>query len=141
MTVTMTFKLSGRLTADPEIGTYQDGKPMARIRVASNTPGRDSTDFFDVATFTPDVVAALAQLGKGAGLTLTGSTRQHEWTDKAGQRRVDQQHVASTLTQVWDGRPPAAGIGAAAGAAADAKPPGVAPIWSPPAPAPAGAQR
>ena len=46
------FTLTGRLAADPELTTYgTDNTPMARLRVASNQPGSERTDFFDVAVF------------------------------------------------------------------------------------------
>ena len=46
------FTLTGRLAADPELTTYgTDNTPMARLRIASNQPGSERTDFFDVAVF------------------------------------------------------------------------------------------
>ena len=59
------FTLTGRLAADPELTTYgTDNTPMARLRVASNQPGSERTDFFDVAVFTA-ALEALAAARKG----------------------------------------------------------------------------
>lgn len=82
------FALSGRLAADPEHTTYgPDNTPMARLRVASNQPGAEGTDFFDVAVFGEQALAQLADAHKGDRVRLDGNARQHTWVTDDGDRR------------------------------------------------------
>jgi single-stranded DNA-binding protein len=82
------FTLTGRLATDPELTTYgPDNTPMARLRVASNQPGSQDTDFFDVAVFGDKALATTRDLHKGDKVHLKGSGRQHVWTTNSGDRR------------------------------------------------------
>ena len=82
------FTLTGRLAADPELTTYgTDHTPMARLRVASNQPGSERTDFFDVAVFGANALEALAAARKGDKVHLKGSGRQHVWNTDSGETR------------------------------------------------------
>ena len=82
------FTLTGRLAADPELTTYgPDNTPMARLRVASNQPGTQDTDFFDVAVFGDKALATVSELHKGDKVHLKGNGRQHVWTTGDGDRR------------------------------------------------------
>ena len=82
------FTLTGRLAADPELTTYgTDNTPMARLRVASNQPGSERTDFFDVAVFGANALDTLAAARKGDKVQLKGSGRQHFWVTDGGEQR------------------------------------------------------
>ena len=82
------FTVTGRLAADPEITTYgADNTPMARLRIASNQPGSERTDFFDVAVFDDKALAALAGARKGDKVRLRGNGRQHVWSTDGGETR------------------------------------------------------
>jgi single-stranded DNA-binding protein len=82
------YTLTGRLTAEPELTTYgADNTPMARLRVASNQPGSEQTDFFDVAVFGDKALEALAAARKGDKVHLKGSGRQHVWNIDSGETR------------------------------------------------------
>ena len=82
------FTLTGRLAADPELTTYgPDNTPMARLRVASNQPGSEQTDFFDVAVFGDKALEALAAARKGDKVHLKGNGRQHVWNTDSGETR------------------------------------------------------
>ena len=82
------FTLTGRLAADPEITTYgADNTPMARLRIASNQPGSERTDFFDVAVFDDKALEVLAGARKGDKVHLKGSGRQHVWSTDGGETR------------------------------------------------------
>ena len=82
------FTLTGRLTADPEITTYgPDDTPMARLRVASNQPGSQRTDFFDVAVFGDKALQTIAAAHKGDKVHLQGNGRQNTWTTDTGESR------------------------------------------------------
>ena len=82
------FTLTGRLAADPELTTYgTDNTPMARLRVASNQPGSERTDFFDVAVFGDNALDALAAARKGDKVHLKGSGCQHVWNTDSGETR------------------------------------------------------
>src|SRR4051794_11721027 len=79
------FTLTGRLAADPEHTDYgADNTPMARVRVASNQPGVDHTDFFDVAVFGDKAIDALSAARKGDRVQLKGTARQHVWRTQGG---------------------------------------------------------
>lgn len=92
------FTLTGRLAADPEFATYgPDNAPMARIRVASNQPGSQATDFFDVAVFGDNAVAALRDANKGDKVQLKGNGRQNVWTTDTGERREGVSLAARTV--------------------------------------------
>ena len=82
------FTLTGRLAADPELTTYgPENTPMARLRVASNQPGSERTDIFDVAVFDDKALETLTAAHKGDKVHLKGSGRQHVWnTDSGGTR-------------------------------------------------------
>src|SRR3954469_22154922 len=82
------FTLTGRLAADPELATYgPDHTPIARLRVASNQPGSQDTDSFDVAVFGDKALATTRDLRKGDKVHLKGNARQHVWTINNGERR------------------------------------------------------
>ena len=84
----MLFTLTGRLAADPEQRTYgADNTPMARLRVASNQPGAERTDFFDVAVFGDTALEVLAEAHKGDKVQLHGNARQGTWTTDDGDTR------------------------------------------------------
>ena len=82
------FTLIGRLAADPEVSTYgSDSKPMAKLRVASNQPGVEQTDFYDVAVFGDTAVDIISTAHKGDRVELRGNGRQSTWTTDDGARR------------------------------------------------------
>mgnify|MGYP003134152552 CR=1 FL=1 len=84
----LNFNLTGRLAADPEMSAYGgDDKPMAKLRVASNQPGVEDADFFDVAVFGDVAVRIIAEGHKGDKVELRGNGRQRTWTTDDGQRR------------------------------------------------------
>lgn len=92
------YTLTGRLTADPEISAYgPDNTPLARIRVASNQPGSNETDFFDVALFGDQALAAIGEAHKGDRVEIKGHARQSTWTTDAGEKR---QRIALTARHV-----------------------------------------
>lgn len=84
----LNFNLTGRLAADPEMSTYgDDDKPMAKLRVASNQPGAEEADFYDVAVFGDTAVGIITDGRKGDKVELRGNGRQRTWTTDDGQRR------------------------------------------------------
>lgn len=92
------FTLTGRLTADPEFTTYgPDGIPMARLRVASNQPGVERTDFFDVAVFGAKALDTIAAAHKGDKIQLKGTGRQHVWVTDSGEQRQSVSLAARTV--------------------------------------------
>jgi single-stranded DNA-binding protein len=94
------FNLIGRLAADPELSTYgPDQTPMARLRVASNQPGAENADFFDVTVFGDKGIAAISDAHKGDRVELRGNARQGVWTADDGSRR-ERVNLAARWVQV-----------------------------------------
>lgn len=88
----------GRLTADPDIRYTQDGKPIARFRVAVNRnfhkEGEAEADFFNVTAFgkTAERFEKL-NVQKGTKLLLTCELRNNNYTDKDGVKKYENQII------------------------------------------------
>ena len=96
------FTLNGRLAADPTFTTYgAERTEMARIRIASNQPGRNETDFFDVAIFGAGV-EQLRAAHKGDTIKVRGNACQNVWHDDHGDRH---ENIALAATSIVEHRP------------------------------------
>lgn len=116
------FTLTGRLTADPEHRTYgDDNTPMARLRVASNQPGSERTDFFDVAVFGDNALGVLADAHKGDKVQLSGNARQNTWTTDDGETR-DRINLTARRVELTPHQPATATVAPAAAHTATATP-------------------
>ena len=108
--------LVGNLGADPEIRRTQDGRPVARLRIATSETWRDKTsgerrektEWHSVVIFSEGLCKIAEQyLKKGAKVYLEGQLQTREWDDKEGQKRYTTEVVLqgfnATLTML-DGR-------------------------------------
>jgi single-strand DNA-binding protein len=108
--------LVGNLGADPEIRRTQDGRPIARLRIATSDSWRDrntgerreKTEWHTVVIFNEGLCKVAEQfLKKGAKVYLEGQLQTREWEDKEGQKRFSTEVVLqgfnSQLTML-DGR-------------------------------------
>lgn len=108
--------LVGNLGADPEIRRTQDGRPVARLRIATSESWRDKnsgerrekTEWHSVVIFSEGLCKIAEQyLKKGAKVYLEGQLQTREWDDKEGQKRYTTEVVLqgfnATLTML-DGR-------------------------------------
>lgn len=85
--------LVGRMVRDPELRYTTQGTPTCRLRVAINRKYKkddawvDVTTFVDVDSWRGQAEACAAHLKKGSELLVVGWLKQHEWTNKEGQKR------------------------------------------------------
>ena len=99
----LNFKLNGNLGRDPEFKQTASGQDYATLYVASNHPGVETPDWFNVAVFNDKALARLTDLAKGDKVNITGSARMNEWTDNNGQTHRATSFVASTVTPAGAG--------------------------------------
>lgn len=83
--------LVGRLTRDPELRHTAGGHPIASLRLAVTSRGRDASgnwedrpNFFDVTVFGRQAESASTYLGKGRRVGIDGRLEWQEWEDKNG---------------------------------------------------------
>jgi len=108
--------LVGNLGADPEIRRTNDGRPIARLRIATSESWRDrssgerreKTEWHTVVIFNEGLCKVAEQfLKKGSKVYLEGQLQTREWEDKDGQKRLSTEVVLqgfnSQLTML-DGR-------------------------------------
>jgi single-strand DNA-binding protein len=85
--------LTGNVGADPESRTVQDGRPVARFRVAVNSGGTDAdgiwqqhTDWYSITAFGPLATRALHRLARGARFYVHGRLQVRTWQGADGTR-------------------------------------------------------
>lgn len=90
----------GRLTADPEMHTYdhEGGKrSVANFRLAVDRPGTNEADFVNVVAFGATADALNEHVGKGRKVAVEGRIRSSEWETDAGDRRYGTEIVANRV--------------------------------------------
>ena len=93
----------GRLTADPEVRTTQDGKQVARFtiavdrRVARNANGHTEADFIPVVAWEKRAEFADKYLHKGIKIAVTGRIQTGSYTDREGRKVYTTDIVAEEL--------------------------------------------
>src|SRR5436305_9494469 len=108
--------LVGNLGKDPEIRRTQDGRPIAKLSVATSETWRDKgtgerkekTEWHRVVFFNEGLCKVGEQyLKKGAKVYIEGALQTRKWTDQAGVEKYSAEVVLqgfnSTLTML-DGR-------------------------------------
>jgi single-strand DNA-binding protein len=85
--------LVGRLAADPDLRRTQDGRAVARFRVAVNRARRtaddqweEQTDWFSVTAFGPLAERAAERLAKGQRALVGGRLETRVWEGPEGPR-------------------------------------------------------
>ena len=92
----------GRLTSDPEIRTTQDGKYVARFRLAVNRTfkkdGDPDADFFGCTAFgkTAETFEKL-HIGKGTKLCIEGELRNNNYKDKDGVAHYENRVIVNSF--------------------------------------------
>lgn len=79
--------LTGRLTADPELRTSQNGKSVCRFTVActrnyKNADGEYDSDFLTCIAFNKTAEFVSRYFAKGGMIAVEGSLRTGKYTDK-----------------------------------------------------------
>lgn len=79
----------GRLVADPELRTTQNGVNVASFRVAVNRPrDKEKSDFFNVVAWRQNAEFITRYFSKGKLIGIEGSLQTSDYTDKEGNRRT-----------------------------------------------------
>jgi single-strand DNA-binding protein len=141
----------GRLTRDPELRHTRSGDPIASMRIAVNSRGRDDggqwTDkpnFFDVTVFGRQAETVTNYMAKGRRIGVDGRLQWREWEAQDGTKRQSVDVVANDVFFLdgRDGNDGGGGGGGWSSQSAPATPGGDLPVdtsdLSSPAPAPAG---
>ena len=86
--------LSGRLVQDPELRYTPSGRPVARMRIASDRRFKDQSGEWQTETLFVDVIAwrdlaerCADKLRKGSPIIVEGYLRSRSWETESGQRR------------------------------------------------------
>ena len=74
----------GRLCADPEIRYTQDGKPIARYRIAVTRKNGKEADFINCVAFDRRAEFAERYLKKGTRINVVGEVRTGSYKNKDG---------------------------------------------------------
>lgn len=103
--------LLGRLGADPEVRTFQNGGKVCNLRIATSETWKDKnsgerrerTEWHSVAIFSEPLARIAEQyLRKGSRVYLEGQLETRKWQDQSGQDRYSTEVVLrpfnSTLT-------------------------------------------
>lgn len=110
--------LGGRLTADVEQKTTQNGVAVAQFSIAINRRGKDAqTDFINCVAWRGTAEFVAKYFRKGSSICVVGELQTRTWTDKDGGKRYATEVIASEASFVdskSDNEGNGAGIGAAA---------------------------
>ena len=92
--------LTGRLTADPELKEFGEGKQVANFSLAVNEykkEGGDAVSFIPVTVWNKQAEVAKNFLNKGSQVAIKGRFQQQRW-EKDGQKRSKIQVICESLT-------------------------------------------
>lgn len=88
----------GRLVADPEMRTTQNGTSVVSARIAVDRPrskdGDKKSDFFNVVAWRQNAEFISRYFSKGRLIGVEGSLQTREYTDKEGVNRTVTEIVA-----------------------------------------------
>ena len=84
--------IHGRLTKDPVMGSFGDGKFKTNFTVAvdrsfTDKDGNRMTDYFNCVAFGKQAEVIDKHFKKGNGITVTGEMQNNKYTDKDGNNR------------------------------------------------------
>ena len=94
--------MMGRLCADPELRTTQNGVPVGSFRIAveRDFAGRAEereTDFFDVTVWRGTAEFVSKYFTKGRMAVVSGRLQMRDWTDKEGNKRRSAEIIADSV--------------------------------------------
>lgn len=93
-----TINLTGRLTADVELKTTQNGKSVCSYTLAVNRPKvKDTTDFITCVTWNQGAEYLSKFAHKGDKVGITGVLTSRKWQDQNGNNRVSFEVVTDTV--------------------------------------------
>jgi len=92
--------LTGRLTADPELKEFGEGKQVANFSLAVNEYKKgdgDAVSFVPVTVWNKTAEVAKNFLSKGSQVAIKGRLQQQRW-EQDGQKRSKIQIICESLT-------------------------------------------
>jgi single-strand DNA-binding protein len=111
----------GHLCADPEVRATSDGKPVASLRVATNTYGgtdekgqrKEYTDYHTLVLFGRLAEVAGTYLRKGRLVFAEGRVQYKSWEGQDGHRRYATEIITETLQMLGPKHESGEAVGAA----------------------------
>ncbi len=107
--------LGGRLTADPELKTTQNGTAVTSFSVAVNrrfakAGEQAQVDFINVVAWRQQAEFVTRYFRKGSSICIVGTIQTRSWTDQQGQKRYATEVIADEVSFVdAKGESPAGG--------------------------------
>lgn len=90
--------LMGRLCADPELRTTQNGTPVCSFTLAVNRRGKDDgTDFLDIVVWNKTAEFVNKYFAKGQQVAVAGRIQSRTWEDQNGNKRKSVEIVAEEV--------------------------------------------
>lgn len=90
--------LMGRLCADPELRTTQNGTPVCSFTLAVNRRGKDDgTDFLDIVAWNKTAEFVNKYFAKGQQVAVAGRIQSRTWEDQNGNKRKSVEIVAEEV--------------------------------------------
>jgi single-strand DNA-binding protein len=94
--------LIGRMTADAELRTTQNGKNVTSFNIAVDRQfkgpnGEKETDFFTIVLWGSSAEFAVNYLGKGQRVAVEGSMQIRKYVDKDGVNRIAPEVVGNSI--------------------------------------------
>lgn len=81
--------IGGRLTADVELKTTQNGFPVCSFTVAvTREANREETDFINCVAWRNTAEFINKYFGKGSSILVIGAIQTRNWTDNNGNKRT-----------------------------------------------------
>lgn len=121
--------VSGNLTRDPELKTFDSGAELAEFSIAVNERVKrgdeweDDPSYFDVKFWKGTGKWITENLSKGDGLAVAGRLKQERWQDKDGNNRSKVVIVADSVMPRSGGGGGGGGSSSRSSAPADDAPP------------------
>lgn len=101
--------LSGRLTADPELKTTQNGVPVCSFSIAVERRYKQGeerqTDFINIVSWRSTAEFVSKYFTKGSMIGIEGSIQTRKYQDKEGNNRTAFEVVANNVQFVESKRP------------------------------------
>ena len=90
--------LMGRLTADPELKTTENGNSVVSFSIAvQRSYQRDQVDFIDIVAWRRTAEFICQYFKKGQMIAIEGSLQTRNWTDKEGKNRKSVEVIANNV--------------------------------------------
>lgn len=95
--------ITGNLTADPELRSTPNGKPVCSLRIACNTRRKsgeewvDKPNYFNVTVWGAQGENAARYLSKGRPVAVDGRLEWREWETQEGDKRQAVDIIADSV--------------------------------------------